>query len=87
MAHAPLLGGKLPDPVGVIATIGEQHRFGLQARQEYRAQPIVVRLTGRQREPDRQAIGIDDRVNLAGQTRLVTGPSILLIVPRMQAPC
>jgi transposase len=27
-----------------------------------------MRLTGRQREPDRQAIGIDQRMNLAGQS-------------------
>jgi hypothetical protein len=30
-------------------------------------EPVVVRLTSRQCEPDRQAIGIDQRMNLAVQ--------------------
>jgi len=30
--------------------------------------PVVVRLTGRQCKPDRQAIGIDHRMNFAGQS-------------------
>jgi len=30
-------------------------------------EPIVVRFTSRQCEPDRQAVGIDHRMNLAGQ--------------------
>jgi hypothetical protein len=33
-----------------------------------RGKPVVMRLTGCQREPDRQAVGIDQRMNLAGQS-------------------
>jgi hypothetical protein len=40
----------------------------LQARQEFAGKPVVMRLAGRQCEPDRQAIGIDQRMNLAGQS-------------------
>ena len=56
------------DPVRIIATIGQQHRSRLQSRQEFASKSVVVRLTGRQREPHRQAIGIDQRMNLAGQS-------------------
>jgi hypothetical protein len=41
-----------------------------QGAEENRTQPIVVRLTGREGEMDRQAIGVHDRVNLAGQAPL-----------------
>jgi hypothetical protein len=61
-----LVNGKFSDPVGVIATIGKQHRSRLQARQ-FAGKPIVVGLTGRQREPDGQAIGINHRMNFARQ--------------------
>jgi hypothetical protein len=36
-----------------------------QGAEENRTQPIVVRLAGREREMDRQAIGVHHRVNLA----------------------
>jgi hypothetical protein len=45
-----------------------QHCFRLQAREKFAGKPVVMRLTGCQREPDRQAIGIDHRMNLAGQS-------------------
>jgi hypothetical protein len=51
-----LVDGEFSDPVGVVATIGKQHRSPLQARQEPACKPIVVGLTGRQRRPDGQAI-------------------------------
>ncbi len=43
--------GEVSDPVGVVATIGKQHRSRLQARQKLAGKPNVVGLTGRQREP------------------------------------
>ena len=61
-----LLAGKLPDPVGVAAAIREQHRLGKQGAEENRTKP-VLRLTWREREMDRQAIGVHDRMNLTGQ--------------------
>jgi hypothetical protein len=38
-----------------------------QGAEEGRTLPIVMRLTRREREMDRQAIGVHHRVNLAGQ--------------------
>jgi hypothetical protein len=62
-----LLAGKLPDPVRVVSTICEQHRLWKQGAEEHRTQPIVVRLTGREGEMDRQAVGVHHRMNLARQ--------------------
>ena len=76
-----LLASKLPDPVGVIAAIREQHRLWKQGAEENRAQPVVVRLTRREGEMDRQAIGVHDRVNLAGQAT-PRATHILMIVAR-----
>ena len=63
-----LLDGKCSDPICIITSVGQQQRFRLQARQEFAGKPVVMRLTGCQREPDRQAISIDHRMNLAGQS-------------------
>ena len=61
------MAGELPDPVRVISTICEQHRLWKQGADKNRTQPIVVRLTWREREADRQAIGVHYRVYLARQ--------------------
>jgi hypothetical protein len=62
-----LLTGKLPDPIRVVSTICEQHRLWKQGAEENRTQPIVVRVTGREGQTDRQAVGVHHRVNLARQ--------------------
>jgi hypothetical protein len=62
-----LLGGECSNPIRIISSVGQQHCFRLQAREKFAGKPVVMRLTGCQREPDRQAIGIDHRMNLAGQ--------------------
>ncbi len=51
-----LAGGKLPDPVCVVAAIRESHRLRKQGAEKNRTQPIVVRLTGRESKIDRQAV-------------------------------
>jgi hypothetical protein len=56
------------DPVDVIATITQQHCSRLQAEQEPGGKPVIVRFAGCARTPDRQAIGIDQRLNLARRT-------------------
>jgi hypothetical protein len=61
------LGRKASDPVRIIASVREQHCSRLQVRQEFFCEAIVMGLTSRQGEPDRQAIGIDHRMDLAGQ--------------------
>lgn len=63
----PLLAGKLPDPVRVVAAIREQHRLRRQSAEEHRTQPVIMRLTRRESEMDRQAVGVHHRVHLAGQ--------------------
>src|SRR5258708_17312062 len=63
----PFLSGKLPDPIRVVPTVREQHRLRKQGAEESRTQPIVMRFAGREREMDRQAIGVHHRVNLARQ--------------------
>ena len=62
-----LAGEQAPYPIRVVSAICKQHRLWKQGAEEHRTQPIVVRLTGREGEMDRQAIGVHDRVNLAGQ--------------------
>jgi hypothetical protein len=69
-APCSLLSSKLPDPVGLVPTICEQHRFWKQGAEENRTQPIVVHLTGRESEMDRQAIGVHHRVNLSDLVQL-----------------
>jgi hypothetical protein len=56
-------------------------RLWKQGAEKNRTQPIVMRLTGRESEMDRQAIGVYHRVNLAGQTPS-RATHILLIVVR-----
>ena len=51
-----------------------------QSAEESRTQPIVVRLTRRKAEMDRQAIGVHDRVNLARQPASPTAHILMGIV-------
>jgi hypothetical protein len=62
-----LLTGKCPDPVRIISAIRQQHCVWAQFAQENRAKLIVVRLTGRETELHRQAIGVHDGMNLCRQ--------------------
>lgn len=61
-------GGNGSDPVRIIASVGQQQCFRLQARAKLACESAVVYLSSRQREPDWQDIGIDQRMSLAGQT-------------------
>jgi hypothetical protein len=63
-----LLGSKGSDPVRVIAAVGEEHCSRLQAREEPACKPIVVSFPGRERQPERQAVAVDHRMNLAGES-------------------
>ena len=55
-------GSECSNPIGTIASVGEQYSSRLQARQKF-----DVRFTCCQREPHRKLICIDDRMYLAGQ--------------------
>jgi len=61
-----LVDDEFSDPVGVLAMIGKQHRSTLGETDVCR-QADCREPAGRQREPDRQAIGIKHRMNLARQ--------------------
>ncbi len=63
-----VLADKCFDPIGVIAAISQQHRPRFQTGQEFGDKSVVVRFARREGEPDRQAIGVDHRMNLAGET-------------------
>jgi hypothetical protein len=62
-----VLADKCSDPIGVKSTISEQHGSRFQARQQAHDKTVVVRLASGQRDTNRQATGIDDRVNLGRQ--------------------
>src|SRR5579871_6584153 len=62
-----LLHRKLSDPVGVIATVGKQHLSGFETREQFSGESNVVGLAGAQRQPYRQTIAIDHRVDFARQ--------------------
>lgn len=62
-----LIGDKGSDSVRIIPSVGQHHRFRIQAREKCASEPIIVRFPGCQRKPHRQAICIDYCVNLAGQ--------------------
>ena len=68
LAPAPLLGGECSDPIRIIATVRQQHCFRFGARREFAGKPAVRRLTGRQRVPDPQAVGVDQPISLNGTT-------------------
>ena len=54
--------------------------FVEQGAEENRTQPIVMRFTGREREMDRQAIGVDQRVNLAREASSRATHSLVIVV-------
>ena len=62
------LHGKLPDPIGVVAAVGKQRRSGLQPRQKFAGIPIIVSLTGAQRQSYRKASAVHECMDLAGQS-------------------
>jgi hypothetical protein len=57
-----MLADKRSDPVGIIASVSQQHCSRLQAGQEFRGKPVVVRFARCEREPDRQAAAIYHRM-------------------------
>ena len=62
-----LAAWRISDPIGVIAAVGKQRRSGLQTGQKFAGKPIIVSLTGAQRQPYWKAIAIHERMNFAGQ--------------------
>ena len=52
----------------LIATSGPSTAFTLSSPQEFPSKPIIVSFARRQSKSDRQAVCIDERMNLAGQS-------------------
>jgi hypothetical protein len=44
------LTGQLPDPVGIISSICQQHRSRTQSVQKFETKPVVVRFSSREAE-------------------------------------
>jgi hypothetical protein len=61
------LDRKLSDPVRVVAPVCKQHRSGFETSQKFTSKPIVMSLTG-EGKPYGEAIGVDERMNLACQS-------------------
>src|SRR5262249_7808998 len=76
-----LLHGTLSDPVGVIAPVGKQHWPDFQPRQQFSGNSNVMGLTGAQRQPYRQTIAIDHRMDFARQAAAGSSHRLTL-VPR-----
>jgi transposase len=60
-------GDGLAQLVGIIGSVGEQDRAGGEAVEQRWCAVPVIGLALAQREADRQAVGIDDGMNLGGQ--------------------
>ncbi len=58
----------LPDMIGIVSLVGQQHGSGLQVRQQVSDSLHVVNLTRRDTQPDWQAASIDRRMDLGGQS-------------------
>lgn len=54
-------------PIGVIGLIGEYDRVLAQVPEQLRGNRAIARLTWRQNQFERQAIGVDERVDLGRQ--------------------
>jgi hypothetical protein len=65
--------GKLSDPVGVVATVGEKHRPGFQTRQQFAGKSNVMSLSGLS-------------ASRIGRPLLLTTEWILLVKPPRDLP-
>ena len=64
----------------------QQHGSWVQSGQENRTKPIVVRLSGREAEANRKAVGVYNGVNFAGKSP-PRATNILRSIAATQAPC
>jgi hypothetical protein len=79
-------GNEFSNPVRIVAAISEKHRSRPQSRQELTCKSIVTGLSWRHREPDREAVRINQHMNLAGQAPRER-PSDCPLFRVMQEPC
>jgi hypothetical protein len=67
LAHAPFFMAISLIRSVVAATVGKKHRPGFQTRGQFSGESNVARLAEVQRQPYRQTIAIDHRMNFACQ--------------------
>ena len=58
------LGNRVPQGIAVVAAIGQQDAIGAQRAEHLRTSRAVVGLSFGQLERDREAMAVDDRVDL-----------------------
>jgi hypothetical protein len=72
-----VLGNQLDDCPGVVAAIGDGVAGRLEAIEQGRNGSLVGGLARCQHEPDRQAVGIDDDVDLGAQSSTRTADGVI----------
>lgn len=68
---------EVDDGAGVVAAIGDQRLGGRQAVKQSRDGRLVGGLARRDQQPDRQAVLIDDRVDLGAQSSTRTADGVI----------
>ena len=82
-----MLLGVLANGIAVVSLVGQQGRARLQVGQKLLGGGAVMRLTWRERDPDRAAFGIDQRVDLGAQAATGTSHATIVIPFLPVAPC
>ena len=72
-----VIGDQLQDGFGVVATVGDGVGSGLQALEQSRDRRLVGGLAWRDQQPDWQAAGIDDGVQLGAQSSTRTADGVI----------
>lgn len=70
-------GDKVDDGAGVVASICDQRPGGLEAVDKGLHSGLVGRLTGGQHDPERQAVLIDQNVDLGAQSSTRTADGVI----------
>jgi hypothetical protein len=65
-----LFGDKCPDPVRVVAAICQQPRATSELSQQDRSEPVVMRLTTSETEPNRQIVAVHNDIGPGGEPRV-----------------
>ena len=72
-----MLGDEIDDVLGVVAAIGDGIARRFQAVEQSWYGGLIGSLARRQDEPDRQAVGIDDSVDLGAQSSTRTADGVI----------
>ena len=76
------LGQFLTDGVGVVALVRQQRLDSIREHAEQRAEAMdIVRLAGRQHEPERATFGVASSVELGGEAAARSAKRLGLLIP------